>query len=227
MKHAALTFVLALLFAAPALAHDCDCVAPDGSCSASVSCPDGCYAMCGSQGNCSSGCAEGGPAGGPKHDDPSPLRSPLAFSGQASANLVTLNATDLTGQDVTDLLQDALGSDVRFLPVDPHQTYSIDLIEFPADQLTRALAEFGVVAVGGSPESASLGAAGARDAEVTIRLDETTMGVVVGLLDRLVAASGRSIQATDPSAPFNLEVQGMPLDELLAALEKMGAIQIE
>jgi len=228
MKHAAMALVSVLLFAVPALAYDCDCVAPDGSCHASVSCPQGCFAICGNQGNCSSGCQTVGPGGPqePRQEMPSPLRSPTASPGRATANLVTFNATDLTGDDLAGLLEDALGSDVRFLPTNPLETYSLDVIEFPPDQLARAMAEFGVVAVAGSPKSGPLEGSGAQDALVTIRLEDTTMGVVVGLLDQL-AGTSQSIQAVDPAAPFNLKIQSMPLDELLAAMKKMGAIQIE
>lgn len=219
MKHAVTALASVLLFAAPALAYDCDCAAPDGSCSASVSCPNGCFALCGNQGHCSSGCQNGGPAeNGPRQENPNPLG--------ATADLLSFNATDLTGEDLAGLLEDALGSDVRFLPVNPLETYSLDVIELPPAQLARAMSEFGVVAVADSPKSGSLESSGARHALVTIRLEDTTMGVVVGLLDQLAGAS-RSIQALDPAAPFNLKIQSMPLDELLVAMKKMGAIQLE
>jgi hypothetical protein len=57
---ASILFVALLLSAVHAeAARTCSCVAPPGggNCSASVSCPSGCYAVCGS--SCSAGCVGG------------------------------------------------------------------------------------------------------------------------------------------------------------------------
>ncbi len=217
-----LAVMLAFVIAGPALAYDCSCTAPDRSCSASVSCLEGCYAICGSGGQCSSGCSGGGPGGGgPRHD------TPLVAMPAPATNLVSLSAADLEAQGIADLLRDALGSDVRFLPVDPLQTYSIHVTNFPPDELARALAKYGVVAVAGETKGEALAAGAAPEAEVTIRLEEGTMGQVVGLLGQLVAESGVILRVTDPEQAFSLDVQRMPLGELLAALEKMGAIARE
>lgn len=58
-----ITFTLAISFvltpsAYPALVRDtCTCSAPDGSCSASVSCTGGCTKFCGNNDNCSASCS--------------------------------------------------------------------------------------------------------------------------------------------------------------------------
>ena len=50
-------FLLCTLFSKEARADTCSCTAPDNSCSASISCPAGCVAICGNDGNCSTQCA--------------------------------------------------------------------------------------------------------------------------------------------------------------------------
>jgi hypothetical protein len=208
--------------AGPALAESCDCRSPDRSCSASVSCPEGCWAICGNNGQCSSGCAGGGPGGGgPRHDT---LAMPLSAP---ATNLVSLHGVDLTAQGLADLVRDAIGGDVRFLPLDPLQNYSVHVSNLPPDDLTKALAKFGVVAVAGEAKAEELGAGAIPAAQVTIQLEESTMGEVVGLLGQLVAEAGTTLRVTDPSLVFSLDVNRMPLDELLAGMVKMGAIEIE
>lgn len=212
----ALAFTLAL--APIVLADSCACSAPDHSCNTSISCTGGCYALCGSGGQCSSGCEAGGGdpgSNGPRHDH-------RVLPGSR----VSLSETNLTAADIASLLTDALGSTVQFAPVDPDQTYSIDVINFPREDLAQVLAKFGAVAVGGRAEDIAR-AGDVGDAEVTIRLEGTTLGQVVGLVEKLVKDSGVRIHVTDPERPFNLDIQRMPLNDLLTALVGMGAIDLE
>lgn len=64
MKKAfAATLVFLVFFISPmyvALAGDCSRTAPDGSYSASVSCPEGCLAICSPGGRCTAECVKGG-----------------------------------------------------------------------------------------------------------------------------------------------------------------------
>src|ERR1043166_3708778 len=54
-----LAFVLPSLVASPSFAtfEDCDCIATDGSCSASISCQGPCTRFCGNGGNCYAECS--------------------------------------------------------------------------------------------------------------------------------------------------------------------------
>lgn len=162
-----------------------------------------------------------------RDDGPSPNYPSLMSPESPANNLVSVHAVDLTGNDVASLLGDALNTTVRFVPVDPLQTYSIHVIDFPPDELAHALAKFGVVAAAEESRGDSLQMRAVPEAEVTIRIAETTMGVVAGLLHQLVAERGPNIRVTDPSQAFSLDVQRMPLKELLAALESMGAVKLE
>lgn len=220
MRHCLLTLATFSLLAAPVSAADCSCRAPDRSCSASTSCPGGCYAICGSGGNCTAGCSGGS---GPTPDQ----QTPLVLSDPSAADLVTLSATDLTADDIAALLTTALETDVRFAPVDPLQTYSMHVIDFPPEDLANALANYGAVAVSDHPaDDDPLWTDSMPQAEVTIRIDGATIGMVASVLGQLLAGSGLSIEVPDPSSPFNLDVQRMPLKELLTSLERMGVLQL-
>jgi hypothetical protein len=109
--------VLSLLVAAApsSFGEGSSCTAPDGSCSASVSCSGGCMEILGSGGNCGASCS--GDGGKPQEEQPG-LRTEQGAIGVApgapaeGAQRVSVEAHDLAADDVSALLSSLAGLDL-------------------------------------------------------------------------------------------------------------------
>lgn len=237
MKKLALIFATILLIPVFALASDCECDAPDGSCSASATCDGGCYAICISGGSCSSGC-DGG-SSGPQPENKS-LRFDLGNSGVSSVTgeglraqagepsnepRISMSAQHLTATDLSGLLSSHLGTGVQFIPNLPTDTYSIDVSQMPASRFMAVLAEFGALSTEGVPPRAEERLA-VPSARVSLKLEKTTAGHVAVLLGQLLGNSNLSLHAGNPAEELTLDVDQMDLSTLLKGLQATSTLRL-
>jgi len=130
-KTFAATLLSLLLLVSPmhvALADDCSCTASDGSCSASVSCPGGCLAACGSGGRCSARCA--------RTEEPPPEEITLQVANSDSRQL----SSELTRVSGREIVFTASASDAIF---------NFDFKNAPVWDVLEILSESGTVQVDG------------------------------------------------------------------------------
>lgn len=134
---------VALLTPASALAGTCSCTAPDGSCSARITCTAGCIASCGINGNCTSRCSGGGGEYDPLH--PALRQDAPARPGE---NLATFNIQDATDREIVQLLHEQFGLAIDFRLPDPEERLSIDAVDVSPRDLLQYLATRGLVTAG-------------------------------------------------------------------------------
>ena len=214
--------LLALVFSpAPAFAHSCSCNAPDGSCSASVSCPGGCYAICGTGGACGSGCSGGGGSGW--NPESQGLTRPPKGGPPKDPATITLSARDMTSTDLATVLGTHLNTAVTFVPANPAETYSVDINNMPAEEFLTALAEFGAISTAdGTPKKNEE----LSSAKVTLQVRDSTAGEVVAMLNQLMGRSGSKLKAGNPDEELSLDVQQMNLGTLVEGLAATTSIRV-
>lgn len=216
--------LLLVLVAPVSMAESCSCTAPDGSCSASVSCTGGCMAICGSGGNCSSSCSGGG--GGKPEEEHQGLRSApgeLRVAPGGQEERITVDALDLAAEDVSALLSNLSGREITFVPNLAGERLSITAKNFPVGQLISGVAEYG--AVGHQPLRVSAGHLG-LDERVSLQAKKVTAEALVGMVESLSGGRAAFIPA-DPTAPISMEVKGVRLGELLASLTNFGQVVVD
>ena len=106
-----------MALAGSALAVTCSCTAPDGSCSTSVTCPDGCYAICATGGRCISGCSN------PPEDPPD------ALAVEEITGPFSICVRNLSGREVSALVERHFGQTIQ-LPETLNLSFSFDSIDF-------------------------------------------------------------------------------------------------
>lgn len=226
----ALILFVFLLIPSTAWADSCSCRAPDGSCSASISCDGGCAAMCGIGGACTAQCVGGG-NGDPKPLEPL-LRAPAegmdlygtTLSREAAEQLVHLDVQDASDQDISEVLQDLTGLVVEFRTNDPADRLSLNASGIRVRDLLKLLASRGAVAIRGhrAPWQPPLEDA-LRETNVTLSVQKISPGRVVSMLADILGAP-MTFEPTVEDAVITLDVKNAPVGEVLSLLRQYGTI---
>lgn len=212
-----------LLAPLPAFAHECSCTAPDHSCSTSVSCPGGCWAVCGTGGSCSSGCS-GSPGGWKPENQGLKVDAP----GKARPNGISLSARDLSSTALAEILSEHLGREVTFIPANPGESFNIDIGDMPPGELLLALSEFGAIATVGEGPNAAQGKSIQRvipSASVSLKMDKTTAGEVAAILSQLLGGAPVRLETDNPYEPLSVDVSHMDLSSLVQGLQATSSIR--
>lgn len=191
----------------PVRGDDCFCTAPDGTCSADVSCAGGCWAVCGPP--CSAGCSGSGsgPGGGARN----PAKLSLLFSLEQEA---------ITGEDLAKLLSEQSG--LRFAYVSPGPL-SLDISGIPYEDLLPVLARNGVVAVVhdddlGSPKTLA-------EARFSFRADSAPASTVA---EALAEISGGAVEFIPRSRDqqISVDLKRVSALDLVQIFSGMGRVRV-
>jgi hypothetical protein len=220
--------LLALAVIAPAAqGEDCSCVAPDGSCSASISCAGGCLAICGSGGKCSAKC-NGGGGGGWTPENPG-LRAAPGEQGAALgdndplAERVSLDVINIPADEVSALVSNLASRDITFVPRKIGETFSIQAKDVTVGRLIAGLAEHG--AIGSLPRRAVFSEARLND-PITVQAKGVTGATFADMVATLTG--GRVLLVpSEPAALVSLEVKNLRLSELLEQLVLFGEVSLD
>src|ERR1041384_1311289 len=107
---------------------DCSCTAPDGSCSASVSCNGGCTKFCGNGDNCSASCSG---------------------SYESFASEVTLEMQSSTYPQLVSELARIGARDLAFSPTKPDMIFNVGFKRATVWDALKLLSQQGTVRIGG------------------------------------------------------------------------------
>lgn len=204
-----------------AQAESCSCTAPDGSCSASISCSGGCLAICGSGQQCSAKCSGSTTDRTPL--EPNPLQAPAAdmrhYLGERDEPLVTLEIQDATGQEISSALREQFNLPVEFRLPEAGERLSIDASNMPLGEVLQALSSRGAVAA-----VTDAGGAGARlSTLVSMQVQDFAPAEVAHLLGDVLGATV-AFTAVDGNARISLDVKNIPASEVLVLLSQYGQV---
>jgi hypothetical protein len=203
VKKAVVCLCALLATAGAAWGGDCSCVSPDGSCSASVTCPSGCYATCGTL--CEAGCTSGrGPGGGAQ----SPTKPPL-----------TLTLKGATDEDLSATLSQQLGVTVAY--VSP-QALNLDLQEIGLEDLLHVLSKSGAVAIlHAAPPSQKV----TSETRVSLRAVGAEASAIAEALDR-VSGGAITFSPRNSEQPVSLDVKDVSAGDLVRILAGLGRARL-
>lgn len=177
------------------------CTASDGSCSATVTCPAGCGALCTSGGTCSSKCFS------------TPNGNSLA-GPQDHQTLVSIHTDVMSAAEVARLLHEQTGADVAFTPRDPKAVVQLHVDGVPLQEVVQFLAKGGAaIAVNQQGERITLSIQGARAGAISSLLSDATSGRM-------------SFSASDPEQVVSLDIKDAPLEFFLNLLAPLGAVHL-
>jgi hypothetical protein len=210
-----LHLLIPLALVLPTDVQACSCTAPDGSCSASVSCPGGCDAIFAEGGYCSAECVNEG--GGPK---PPPRPGPGSLS-EAPEGKIRLSAARIPGSRLAQLLSETTRGRLAFLPTLPDQLISVELKDVPLDQLPEILSRVGSTAV--RTEGATSPQAPEAESRISTQVESVRTGDVARLLAE--ASGGRvAFRPSDPDKRISLELRDFPMHSLKEILTPHGSV---
>lgn len=208
------------------LASSCSCTAPDGSCSASITCSGGCIAVCGTGGNCSAECSASGGGGtkgqrqlpAPLDDDPT--------AGPDQGQLVNLDIQSATSLDISEVLSAQLDRPVAFVNAEPEDVLTLHAVDFPVDELIDWLRRFGSVAVSDKPVAAPGSGLGVpSDHRVTLQASDASPQTLVELLGEILSSEVRFVPR-DPELRISVDVKDASVGEVLELLERYGTVEV-
>ncbi len=197
------------LLALPGLvrAWDCSCTAPDGSCSAQVSCTNGCYATCGS--TCMAGCSNSrGPGGGPQ--SPSKNLAPIS-----------LEVESLGAEDLSAVLSKQLGARVAYASPQP---LNLDIHGLGVEDVLNVLSKSGAVAIlhsAGDAEPARIG----PGAMLSLRANEVPGSAVAEVLSR-VSGGAILFSPDDAQQTISLDLKELTAREVVRILSSLGQARL-
>lgn len=202
--------VVALLAAVPAAAanRSCSCDAPDGSCSASVSCSgNSCIAICSPGGGCYAECFDY-------------VTTPPQL--ELRKKPVSLEGRSLEAWRAQDALEQLTGLAVRFSAAHAGDTVSFQAENLPASEVIEAFARVGAVAVF---EAAPDEAGAWRTAAVSMKLREASGADLRRILSEVL---GREVGFWPASSEgtINLSARGVRGADLVAYLARLGELTV-
>lgn len=200
--------LLALLTLSPAAAaQTCTCNASEASCGVSVTCSNGCSAVCTRRDACYATCGD-------------------AESRLLSVR-VTLAGQGLDAKTVSDRLTTQAGTEIVFSPRRPKDTYNLDNNDMPLYHVLKILAKRGKVTVRGRDFKEILRIGDTMDGRngVTVKFNNLA---VRKALDKLYFLTGQSftVESGDADALVSLTVPNASVREVIAAIEKQANVKI-
>lgn len=244
-----LAALVCLAFVSVALGqNDCSCTAPDGSCSASVSCGSrGCIAVCGNNGRCSASCS-GGPVA------PAEPEQNLYFNqdgNKISADRIQITATQESkldalralnktvtissrNQNVEAVLSEIASntkSEISYSSANLNERINIDLKGALVWNVVEALSERGTITINGINVSQLLNTRRAllEGERVNVCLSGITAKNILEELGLLVSIPYR----VEPNSPGNIEtkltrkLKDVTLTDILNEVSREANITLE
>jgi hypothetical protein len=217
-KSTILLVALALAYQSNAAAWDCSC--DSGTCSASVSCPGACYAICPKRGGCVAGCFDNLSASS-REDG---LGKKMKIDSSRANTLVSLQSDGLTPAAISQVMGKALGRPVTFEPFADVAPIAIDVKGLPAARVMELLSQLGVVAVGEERAAGVSERARATD-ELRVSFAAKELGS-----DQLAEALSRALREDvtvalgDLEQRISLEVHDVPVEFVLQLLARYGEV---
>jgi len=195
--------------------NDCSCKAPDGSCSAGVSCPGGCIADCPNGGGCYAICKKGTSGGDDEAIGPILMMS------------VNLELRGGTNRQLTSEIARITGREFVFVPDNPNDPVNLDVKDLPLWDVLEVLSRRGKVRIGGH-DFATLQIV----RKALVNGERTAVCInnvsVRGVVEEFAGMSGLPIRVTsgDAEAVVTLSVKGVTLEELLAQVSSKTGVGI-
>jgi len=186
--------------------QDCSCTAPDGSCSASISCQGGCLQHCASQGDCYAECS--------------------GFY-QVFGMKTSLELQNATYPQLVAALARVSGKDIEFSPAKPDVTFNTGWKKATLWDLLDMLSDRGTVEIAGKDFEKIK-----RLRKVLLSGDKISLcvrGTPVNTFVRDMASlTGLPLRITTgrPMAVVNLQLQGVTLEEILAKVSEQTGTAI-
>lgn len=212
--------ILTLGVAPPVLALSCSCTAPDGSCSASVTCSGGCGAICMSSSGCSAWCSGGG---GGESPDQKNLTGGRGKGGPEHSKRISMELKEVSAAEFSQALSAYAGTVISFAPRIDGELLSVQIQNSTVGDVIAQLAKLGAVAT-------SAAAATSSGVELSDRVSLEAKGITVGTLAEMVEqlTGGRgSFMARSPHDQVNLEIKDSSVEDLLRQLAHFGAVTLD
>jgi hypothetical protein len=124
------TIVCSIGFSSIARSQTCSCEAPDTTCTASVTCPRGCTAICGSRDTCAVACSS---------DERDPLHKKVTIKG------VKMNSEEIALE-----LSQQFGKKIEFAPNNPSDRFTMDVKDGLLWNVLEVLSDRGKVKIAGT-----------------------------------------------------------------------------
>lgn len=205
-----LFLVVSLTVSMPVALSDegCSCSAPDGSCSVSIGCPDGCYAICSSGGSCSAGCRP-------------------ALEQQAPVDSISLQANNSNADQLSSDLTRISGRAIVFTPSNPNAAFSFDFRNIKIWDALDVLTRSGRVQIDGQDFRTLQNIRRAFLAGERVNVCFRNMPVE-GLTKMLSFVSGLPLRVTsaDAQTQVNVTLEEATLREIIAAVSAQTGAQI-
>ena len=184
----------------------CSCVAPDGSCSASVSCQGGCIKFCGNNNNCWASCS-GGYSG---------------FGEELTFELQNAGYPELVAE-----LSRRSHKELVFSPTKPDMIFNAGYKRAILWDALKALADQGTLHVGGNDFEKLKGLrkillSGER---ITFCVTNTPVNTFVSDMSGLTGLTFR-ITSGRPMSTANVQLQNATLNEIVAAVSEQTRTRI-
>jgi len=185
---------------------DCDCVAPDGSCSATVSCAGGCTRFCGNNGNCYAYCS-----------------GAYEFLGMET----TLELQNGTYPELVSKLSHLSGKELVFSPTKPDSVFNMGFKRTPFWNALDLLSDQGTVQINGQDferlkRLRRILLSGER---ITLCVRNTPVSTFVNDMVGLTGLPLR-VSAGSPMSLVNIKLPEATLDEMLIKISDQTGTKI-
>ena len=186
--------------------EDCSCSAPDGSCSASISCPRGCIQHCVGQGDCYAECSG----------------FYELFSTETTVQLQNATYPQLVG-----VLARVSGKDVAFFPNNPSALFNADYKKALLWDVLDMLSDRGTVQIAGKDfeKLKRLRKALLSGTRISLCVGRTPVSTFVNDTSSLTGIPLR-ITSGSPLATVNLKLQDVTLDDILTKVSEQSGTKI-
>jgi hypothetical protein len=213
MRNLVVIALTALLLSIPVrtgLAETCSCTASDGSCSASITCPGGCIAVCPDGGRCHAGCSGKGGI------------MPVLIER------VSLRMRDSSSKQLSEELGRITGQEIVLSPYNPKETQTFDFKDALLWDVLEALSEHGKVEIGGEDFGKLLRIRQAflSGEKMSICIRRTS---VRNIVEHLASLSGSSLYTTSGNVDtlVTLSLKDVTLEDIVAKVAEQTSVQID
>jgi hypothetical protein len=202
----ALTAAFVFAFTHSASSETCSCVAPDGSCSASISCRGGCENYCGNDGACWAQCSDS-----------------LAIL----INETTIEVKNGGYPQLVTQLASVSGTNLEFLPTKPDATFNLSFMRVAVWDALEFLSNRGTVHIWGKDFESlrRLRKSLLSGENISIGVQNTPVNTFVNDITGLTGLRLR-ISAGRPMALVNIAMADTTLDDLLLKVSEQTGTKI-
>lgn len=201
-----LVFAVGLSSSPAAAFDDCNCEAPDGSCSASISCAGGCIRFCGPSGNCYAECS-----------------GAYEFLGMET----TLEVQNGTYPELVTKLAHLAGKQLVFSPTKPYVVFNMGFKRSPFWNALDLLSDQGTVQINGQDfeKLKRLRRILLSNERITLCVKNTRVSTFVSDMGGLTGLPLR-VSSGSPTSIVNIKLPEATLDEMLAKVSEQTGTKI-